>query len=478
MKKSFLACLLVLALLATLLSGCAVTEKKQTTPTGPVTGPSVTTPISTDPDLPGLTPELAELAGRIASFAGIEGLLGRVTGIEGDLPRLDVDAFQGGITANVSVDGVGEAGIYASEGYFGFAAPFLFEGTAVITPEEIAAIMEIYDLDSLLSGSLGADLPIGETDPEAMMEQFNNLIRVVGEQAVYSLAFLPEGCVQIIHNEEASVELRVSVTAADAAVMFNGYGEYLLKEGRIDALASALAPFLAGEYTEAELKSELEAFAGDAKTVTADDIDLPDVDMSAGYYNDGSGAWLSMDAGEFYLQLRAGNEDYSPGESDYASIKYISLVLGSEGTEYEVYAGVYTPFYSNANTTGAEILLSLDVDGQRMFELDAGMSITTGTRTVLRPYIVLMVDGGIIEGANLCIEGEIIVERHPGDLTYVIGSFESAELNDFYDNDNYTGMYVLPIGVEFELVYDPAGTVETTFPDPSTWIPLSEMFGY
>ena len=89
MKKSFLACLLVLALLATLLSGCAVTEKKQTTPTGPVTGPSVTTPISTDPDLPGLTPELAELAGRIASFAGIEGLLGRVTGIEGDLPRLE-----------------------------------------------------------------------------------------------------------------------------------------------------------------------------------------------------------------------------------------------------------------------------------------------------------------------------------------------------------------------------------------------------
>ena len=98
-----------------------------------------------------------------------------------------------------------------------------------------------------------------------------------------------------------------------------------------------------------------------------------------------------------------------------------------------------------------------------MFELDAGMSITTGTRTVLRPYIVLMVDGGIIEGANLCIEGEIIVERHPGDLTYVIGSFESAELNDFYDNDNYTGMYVLPIGVEFELVYD----------SPARWKPPS-----
>ena len=90
MKKSFWPPL-VLALLATLLSGCAVTEKKQTTPPDGY-GPSVTTPISTDPDLPGLRPSLPSWPADCL-LAGIEGLLGRVTASRATFPA-DVDAFR------------------------------------------------------------------------------------------------------------------------------------------------------------------------------------------------------------------------------------------------------------------------------------------------------------------------------------------------------------------------------------------------
>jgi len=478
MKKSILACLLVLALLASGLSGCAVSEKDPSESTDTTPAASDTTTTEPDGSVPDMSPDIAELAEAFDSFEGLEGMLGDIEEMTGTLPELDVSSFQGGITADITVDGFGDAKLYASEGYFGFEVPLMFEGTAVMTPEELEAILAQIDIESMLGGMLGeSGLPaMDEINPEEMMAQIDELIKIIGKQIIYCLAFLPENCVQIVHNEDISTELTVSITASDVAAMFNGFGAFMLENDSAATLAAALAPFMT-EYTEEQIITEIETFAEEAKTVTAEEIGIPDVDLNAGYYNDHTYAWLEIAVGEdFYLSVSLSDGTFTSDESDYSQIRSIDVVVDYGGAEYELYAGIYTPFYAEG-TVGAEFYVQFLTDGVIVFELDTGASVTVGEDIRIRPYLVLVVDGGVLNGANICIEGVITISEHTGEITYVTGAFESCELEDFYGEGYYTGVQVVPFGASFELVYDPAGTMASTFPDQSGWVSMTDLFG-